>query len=73
MRHAKPWCAGADRNWGLAVYGLDEIKERFDDVIRFPPDFKGRPAAKMEGVKFSDGFQGPLCGGIDASTQSEMH
>ena len=47
MRHAKLWFAGANGNWGLAAYELDEIKEGFGDAIRYQPDFKGRPVAQM--------------------------
>ncbi len=47
MRHAKLWFAGANKNWALAAYELDEIKEGFGDAARFQSDFKGRPVAKM--------------------------
>lgn len=47
MRHAKLWFAGATKNWALAAYELNEIKEGFGDAAQFQPDFKGRPVAKM--------------------------
>src|ERR1700692_621005 len=33
MRHLKLWLAGAAKNWELADYELDELKEGFDDAI----------------------------------------
>lgn len=40
MRHSKLWFAGNARNWGLAKYELDEIKEGLDDAIKYHPVFK---------------------------------
>ena len=37
MRHLKLWFAGQAKNWALADYELDELKEGFDDVIKFFP------------------------------------
>ena len=37
MRHAKLWFAGRARNWELADYELDELKEGFVDVGRLFP------------------------------------
>jgi hypothetical protein len=39
-RHAKLWFAGEAQNWPLASYELDELKEGFDDLVRFHPMFK---------------------------------
>lgn len=47
LRHAKLWFAGTARNWPLASYQLDELKEAFDDVTKFQANFQGRPIAKM--------------------------
>lgn len=47
MRHAKLWFAGNDRNWHLANYELDEIKEGLQDVSKFYPVFKGTPISYM--------------------------
>jgi len=47
LRHAKLWFAGTSRNWPLAAYQLDELKEAFDDVTKFQANFQGRPIAKM--------------------------
>ncbi|OGU49726.1 MAG: hypothetical protein A2199_10515 [Hydrogenophilales bacterium RIFOXYA1_FULL_63_33] len=49
MRHAKLWFAGKAKNWQLAAYELDEIKEAFEDVAKYQPNFKGRPIAEMIG------------------------
>jgi len=37
MRHLKLWFAGQAKSWPLADYELDELKEGFDDVIKFFP------------------------------------
>jgi len=37
MRHAKLWFAGKARNWELAGYEFDELKEGFDDVAKLFP------------------------------------
>lgn len=41
MRHAKLWFAGNARNWALASYELDEIKEGLEGAAKFHPTFKG--------------------------------
>jgi hypothetical protein len=43
MRHAKLWFAGQAENWPLAAYELDEIREGFDDVVKFHPTHKDSP------------------------------
>jgi hypothetical protein len=43
MRHAKLWLAGEARNWPLAAYELDELREGFDDVVRYHPTHKDVP------------------------------
>ena len=35
MRHSKLWFAGEAGNWKLAAYELDELREGFDDVVRY--------------------------------------
>jgi hypothetical protein len=37
MRHSKLWFAGNARNWELAGYELDELKEGFDDAAKLFP------------------------------------
>jgi hypothetical protein len=43
MRHTKLWFAGQAGNWPLAAYELDELKEGFDDAVRFHPTHKDAP------------------------------
>lgn len=48
MRHSKLWFAGKSKNWGLASYELDEIKEGLDDATKYHPVFKkDAPIAAM--------------------------
>jgi hypothetical protein len=37
MRHSKLWFAGTSRNWDLAGYELDELKEGFEDAAKLFP------------------------------------
>lgn len=43
MRHSKLWFAGQAQNWALAAYEIDEIKEGFDDIIKYHPIHEGTP------------------------------
>jgi len=45
MRHSKLWFAGQARNWDLAAYELKELREGFDDVVKFHPTPKGASVA----------------------------
>ncbi len=47
MRHAKLWFAGRAKNWELAGYELDEIREGLDDAVKYHPTFKGAPVSAM--------------------------
>lgn len=47
VRHAKLWFAGKGKNWQLAAYELDELKETFEDAAKYQPEFKGKPIAKI--------------------------
>jgi hypothetical protein len=49
MRHLKLWLAGAAKNWPLADYELDELKEGFDDVVKFFPVKDDMPIGQMAG------------------------
>ena len=49
MRHLKLWFAGAAKNWALADYELDELKEGFDDLIKFFPTKDDMPVGQMAG------------------------
>lgn len=48
MRHTKLWFAGQAGNWPLAAYELDELKEGFDDAVRFHPTHKDAPVPLAE-------------------------
>jgi hypothetical protein len=41
MRHSKLWFAGQARNWALAGYEIDELKEGFEDVAKLFPTVNG--------------------------------
>ena len=45
--HAKLWLAGNARNWDLADYQVDELKELLEDIAKRVPDYKGTPVGKM--------------------------
>jgi hypothetical protein len=47
MRHSKLWFAGEAENWPLASFELDELREGFDDAVRFHPTHKDAPVAKL--------------------------
>jgi len=44
LRHIKLWYAGADQNWPLAGYELNQIKDSFEDAMVLYP---GLPASNM--------------------------
>jgi len=46
-RHAKLWMAGARRNWPLAAYELDELREGFEDASALHPVFESVPVAAL--------------------------
>ncbi|MEY2701063.1 MAG: hypothetical protein RIQ52_1818 [Pseudomonadota bacterium] len=39
-RHVKLWFAGQGKNWALAAYELDEIREGLDDAGKYHPTHK---------------------------------
>ena len=47
--HAKLWLAGHARNWDLADYQIDELKEGLEDAAKHIPDYKGIPVGRMQG------------------------
>jgi hypothetical protein len=47
LRHAKLWFAGKMKNWDLAAYEIDEIKEGLEDVEKQFPTHDGVPIADM--------------------------
>jgi hypothetical protein len=51
MRHSKMWYAAEAGNWKLAAYELGEMKEGFDDVIRYFPTHKNAPVPIDQAVE----------------------
>jgi hypothetical protein len=47
LRHAKLWFAGRAKNWELAGYEIDEIKEGLEDAAKQFPTRDGIPIADM--------------------------
>jgi hypothetical protein len=45
--HAKLWLAGNARNWELAEYQADELKELIEDISTRVPVYKDVPVGKM--------------------------
>ena len=45
--HSKLWLAGSARNWELADYQVDELKELLEDIAKRVPEYKGTPVGKM--------------------------
>lgn len=45
--HAKLWLAGNARNWELADYQADELKELLEDIAKRIPVYKEIPVGKM--------------------------
>ncbi len=42
-RHVKLWFAGDASNWPLAAYEVSELREGFDDAVRYHPTQEGSP------------------------------
>jgi hypothetical protein len=47
IRHSKLWLAGDVRNWELADYQVDELKEGLEDAAKHFPTYKETPVGKM--------------------------
>jgi energy-coupling factor transporter ATP-binding protein EcfA2 len=47
IRHAKLWLAGDVRNWDLADYQIDDLKEGLEDVVKHFPQYKDMPVGQM--------------------------
>jgi hypothetical protein len=47
VRHAKLWLAGDARNWELADYEIDELKEGLEDIVKYFPVYKDVPVGQM--------------------------
>jgi hypothetical protein len=63
--HAKLWLAGNARNWDLADYQVDELKELLEDIAKRVPDYKGTPVGKMiESISL------PTVGDVESSVKA---
>jgi hypothetical protein len=47
VHHSKLWLAGNARNWDLADYQADELKELLEEIAKRVPEYKGVPVGKM--------------------------
>jgi len=47
MRHLKLWFAGQAANWPLADYELDELKEGYEDIVKYFPTKDDAPTGPM--------------------------
>src|ERR1043165_2607945 len=47
MRHLKLWFAAQAGNWPLAGYELDELKEGFEDIVKYHPTKDDVPTGTM--------------------------
>ena len=47
IRHGKLWLAGSARNWELADYQIDELKEGLEDIVKYFPVYKDMPVGSM--------------------------
>jgi hypothetical protein len=47
LRHGKLWFAGKEKNWDLAAYEIDEIKEGLEEAEKQFPTHDGIPVADM--------------------------
>ena len=47
LRHAKLWFAGKAKNWDLAAYEIDELKEGLEDAAKLYPMHDGLPVGEM--------------------------
>ncbi len=67
VRHAKLWFAGENKNWRLAAYEVDELKEGFDDVVKLHPVLEDShiPVSKLVPTI----IKGPL-GEIDTAVEA---
>jgi len=50
MRHTKLWFAGQAENWDLADYEIKELREGFDDVVKFHPTHEESPVAPKDAI-----------------------
>jgi hypothetical protein len=71
VRHAKLWFAGDAKNWDLARFELDEIKEGLEDAARLQPTYEGIPVADMIKADLDAPLSG-LAKAIEAKDRKEF-
>jgi hypothetical protein len=50
MRHTKLWLAGEAGNWDLAAYEIKELREGFDDIVKYHPTHEESPVAPKDAI-----------------------
>jgi transposase len=70
-RHTKIWLAGKEKNWPLAAYELDELKEALADVARYQPHWNDLPIADMMNSVMADRTKA-LNDAIDAGDEARF-
>jgi len=58
LRHAKLWFAGKQRNWELAAFEIDEIREGLEDAKGQVPVLDGIPIAELIKTNIDPAFAG---------------
>jgi hypothetical protein len=71
MRHSKLWFAGDARNWDLAGYELDELKEGFEGAARRFPTVNGVSAGQAIGGILADEIP-QIAGAISAHDRTRF-
>ncbi|MGB7293800.1 MAG: hypothetical protein WBD99_16655 [Thermodesulfobacteriota bacterium] len=70
-RHTKIWLAGKEKNWPLAAYELDELKEALADVARYQPHWNDLPIPDMVNSVMADRTKA-LNDAIDAGDEARF-
>jgi hypothetical protein len=71
MRHLKLWYAGQAGNWPLADYELDELKEGFEDIVKYFPVKDDVPTGTMA-TAIIDGEVAVLNKAIEAKDRKQF-
>lgn len=71
MRHLKLWFAGQAGNWPLAGYELDELKEGFEDIVKYHATHDEVPTGTMA-TAVIDGEVAALNKAIEAKNRKQF-
>src|SRR3977135_2813510 len=71
MRHLKLWYAVQAGNWPLADYELDELKEGFEDIVKYHPTHDDVPTGTMA-TAVVDGEVAALNKGLGAEDRKQF-